>query len=103
VVFDISPSVGAAIGANCEEIEVSRKSVYNKLNGVAPQVSAAFVHETAAHFMPVISQLEATRPDALEGYRVKILDGNHFKATEHRLKELRPMPCPSAGQGIGRF
>ena len=27
-------------------------------------------------------------PPLLEGYRVKILDGNHFLATEHRLKEL---------------
>ena len=81
--FDISPSVGAAIQANIEEMEVSRKSIYNKLNGVEPQVSAALVHETVGHFAPVIKALDAQRPALLEGYRVKILDGNHFSATEH--------------------
>ena len=33
VVFHISPSVGSAIQANLAEVEVSRKSVYNKRRG----------------------------------------------------------------------
>ena len=104
VVFDISPSVGAAIAANFEEIEVSRKSVYNKLNGVEPQVSVGFVHETAEHFIPVISELDAARPEVIEGYRVKILDGNHFAPTEHRLKELQKLTdAPLPGKALVVF
>ena len=34
VVFNISPSIGAAYQANIDEMTVSRKSVYNKLKGV---------------------------------------------------------------------
>ena len=34
VVFDISPSIGAAYQANIDQMTVSRKSVYNKLNGI---------------------------------------------------------------------
>lgn len=101
VVFDISPSVGAAIQANIEEMEVSRKSIYNKLNGVEPQVSAALVHETVGHFVSVIKALDAERPALLEGYRVKILDGNHFSATEHRLEELRSIAdAPLPGKAL---
>ena len=40
VVFDISPSIGAAYQANVDQMTVSRKSVYNKLNGIEPQISA---------------------------------------------------------------
>ena len=88
VVFNISPSIGASIQANSETIEVSRKSVYNKLNGVEPQVSAALVDDIATCCVPIIDELDATLPQFLEGYRVKILDGNHFSATERRIKEL---------------
>ena len=89
VVFNISPSMGAAIQTNIEDIEVSRKSVYNKLNGTEPNISAALVADTVERLTPVIKELDATLPSELSGYRVKILDGNHFSATEHRLAELR--------------
>lgn len=36
-----------------------------------------------------IRHLNATMPDLLPGYRVKIIDGNAIAASEHRLKELR--------------
>ena len=101
VVFNISPSIGAAIQANTEEIEVSRKSVYNKLNGTEPQVSAALVDETVERLTPVIKELDASLPSAVLGYRVKILDGNHFSATEHRLAELRAViDAPLPGKAL---
>jgi len=40
-------------------------------------------------FRSVINALEARRKPWLLGYRVRILDGNHLSATEHRLEELR--------------
>ena len=75
VVFNISPSMGAAIQSNIEDIEVSRKSVYNKLNGTEPQVSAALGEDTVERLTPVINELDAALPSELSGYRVKILDG----------------------------
>ncbi len=101
VVFDISPSIGAAYQANAETISVSRKSVYNKLNGVELGVSAALVHDSAQRFAPVICRLGATLPPLLPGYRAKLLDGNHFSATEHRLEELRTIgAAPLPGKAL---
>lgn len=101
VVFSISPSIGAAYQANRQEMTVSRKSVYNKLNGIEPRISAALVHDSVTRFSPVIEKLQATLPPLLRGYRTKILDGNHFSATEHRLGELRTVgDAPLPGKAL---
>ena len=101
VVFNISPSIGAAYQANIDQMTVSRKSVYNKLNGIEPQISAALVEDSATQFAPVIEKLRATLPPLLRGYRTKILDGNHFSATEHRLEELRTIgDAPLPGKAL---
>ena len=57
VVFDISPSIGAAYQANIGEMAVSPKSVYNKLNGIEPRISAALVEDSVTQFSPVIEKL----------------------------------------------
>lgn len=101
VVFDISPSIGAAYQANIDEMTVSRKSVYNKLNGIELRISAALVENSVTRFAPVIEKLGATLPPLLPGYRTKILDGNHFSATEHRIEELRTIgDAPLPGKAL---
>jgi len=101
VVFNISPSIGAAYLANVDQMTVSPKSVYNKLNGIEPQISAALVEDSATRFAPVIEKLRGTLPPLLPGYRVKILDGNHFSATEHRIEELRTIgDAPLPGKAL---
>ena len=101
VVFNISPSVGAAYQANIGKITVSRKSVYNKLNGIEPQISKALVEDSATQFAPVVEKLGATLPPLLRGYRTRILDGNHFSATEHRIEELRTIgDAPLPGKAL---
>ena len=101
VVFNISPSIGAAYQANIEQMTVSRKSVYNKLNGIEPGISAALVHDSVAQFAPIIEKLRATLPALLRGYHAKILDGNHFSATEHRIGELRTIgDAPLPGKAL---
>lgn len=100
VVCGIHPSVHAAHQALGEEIGVSVTSVYNKLNGIEPTVSAELVKEIASQLEATIRHLNATMPDLLPGYRVKILDGNAIAASEHRLKVLRqvgsdPKTCQS--------
>jgi len=89
VVLCQEPSVHAAYRKMEDRLPVSDQSVYNKLQQVELPVSAALVHDSAQRVAPVIRALRASLPPLLPGYRVRILDGNHLAATEHRLKELR--------------
>jgi IS4 transposase len=101
VVFNISPSIGAAYQANIDQMTVTCRSVYNKLNGIEPQISGALVDDSVNQFAPVIKKLGATLPPLLRGYRTKIIDGNHFSATEHRIAELRTMgDAPLPGKAL---
>jgi hypothetical protein len=68
---------------------VSITSVYNKLNGLEPTVTAALVSHTADRLKPVIVAMGGQKPPLVAGYRVRILDGNHLAATERRLQVLR--------------
>lgn len=83
------------------DIPVSVTSVYNKLQGIEPAVAAELVSHSAARLAPVQQQLGGTRQPWLQGYRVRILDGNHLAATEHRLKETRlDAAGPLPGQAL---
>ena len=89
VVFRTFPSVNAAYKEKGEQIGVSITSVYNKLNGLESSTSAILVRETAAEKAQIIEALGGTREPWLDGYRIKVLDGNCIEATEHRLGVLR--------------
>jgi IS4 transposase len=82
-----------------QEIGVSITSVYNKLNGLEPPIGAALVRRSAAEAEAVMEHLPAP-PSPLKGYEVRIVDGNHLAATQHRIEELRytrsgPLPGQS--------
>jgi hypothetical protein len=101
VVCGIHPSIHAAHQASAEEIGVSVTSIYNKINGIEPSISAELVKEVASQTEATIRHLKATMPDLLPGYRVKILDGNAIAASEHRLKVLREIgSAPLPGQSL---
>jgi hypothetical protein len=89
VVLGWQPSVHAAYQKMAKDIPVSDQAIYDKLQNVEPAIATALVHHAAGRLRPVIELLGATLPSWLPGYRVKILDGNHLAATEHRLEELR--------------
>ena len=89
VVCGIRPSMHAAYQAKISEVGVSIKSVYNKLNGIEATTSSALVGYSATLLDPIVTQLGGTRPPAIPGYRLKIVDGNCLSATQHRLSELR--------------
>jgi IS4 transposase len=88
-VCNIRPSLHAAYQAHKEEIKLSAKSVYNKVNGVETQVSAALVRETAVKFGAIVDAMPLEHESLIPGYVVKLIDGNHLPASEHRIKELR--------------
>ena len=101
VVAKTRKSMHAAYQAHHKSIQVSVKSVYNKLNHLEPAVSAELVRRTAVSFDEVIRQMDGELPALLPGYRVLILDGNHLAATQHRLKELRTLRGgPLPGQAL---
>jgi IS4 transposase len=89
VVTGIRKSVHAAYQASPEQLGASLTAVYNKLHGIEPGLSAELVRHTARQLQPVLQHLGGTAAAWVPGYRVRILDGNHLAATEHRLAETR--------------
>jgi IS4 transposase len=89
VVLGVEPSVYAAYRRRSQALGVSDQSVYNKIDGMEVVLAAALVDDSAQQAAPVIDELKARREPWLPGYQMRILDGNHLSATEHRLEELR--------------
>jgi hypothetical protein len=89
VVLGVQPSIHAAYQAQAGKIGVSDQAVYDKLNHVELGVSAELVRDSARQAAAVIGFLGGALPPLLEGYRTRILDGNHLSASEHRIRELR--------------
>jgi len=89
VVCQTRRSIHAAYQAQREELGVSVKALYDKLQGVEPEASRALVRDTAQQMAAIVRQMGGTLPALLPGYRVLIVDGNHFPASERRLKETR--------------
>ncbi len=94
-------SVHAAYQAKKEDISVSITSVYNKLNGMEPQISANLVRYAVKQVEPIIRRLGGTCPSPLPGLRIRLLDGNCIEKTEHRIKELRSIAAgPLPGKSL---
>jgi IS4 transposase len=89
VVLCVEPSVFAAYRHRRKTLKVSDQAVYDKLAGMELGLSATLVRDAAQQATPVIEELKARREPWLPGYRMRILDGNHLSATEHRIEELR--------------
>jgi len=82
-------SVNDAYLAEEERFAVSLAAVYQKLQRVKTQVSRAMIRQTAERMTEVVNSLSRPRPCLLPHYRLRIIDGNHLPATEHRIAELR--------------
>ena len=101
VVCGISPSINAAYQSKAKGIGVRVQSVYNKLNGLEPGIVEALVRRSVSKAAALIAQLQGELPALLDGYRAKILDGNHFSASEHRLSVLRSVgSAPLPGHAL---
>jgi hypothetical protein len=101
VVCRIHRSHHAAYQADPAKVGVSLRALYDKLDHTEPALGAALVHHVGERLVPVAQQLRAGLAPRLPGYRMRILDGNHLAATQHRLKELRPLRSgPLPGQAL---
>jgi Transposase DDE domain len=88
-VCKVRPSPNAAVMSIVEELKFSKQSLWDKINGTDPEVSAALVRTSAARLEALIDGFGPLPPSLIPGYETLILDGNCIKASEHRLKELR--------------
>jgi hypothetical protein len=91
VACQIHPSVHAAYQAKKEEAAVTAKALYDKLQRMETNISRQVVRETASRMGEIIEKTGGILPEAVAGYRVKILDGNHLRRTQRRIKELREL------------
>jgi IS4 transposase len=89
VVCRVRPSINAAFKKVAPSLGVTRKAVYDKIDRVETTTTAALVRHSATALTPVIDELTGRKPPLLEGYRTRILDGNHLPGSEHRLGPLR--------------
>ncbi len=100
-VLKSKPSLHAAYVSRKEQLDVSVKSVYDKLAGTEMSVVRQLVRRTASKLAAVQDALQPPRQVILPGYEVRILDGSHLRATERRLdvqRQLNGAPLP--GQAL---
>lgn len=101
VACKIHPSPHAAYQTRADEIGVTAKVLYDKLQGVEPEVSRAMVRETACSMTAIIEKMKVGPSAVLPRYRTKILDGNHLRRTQRRIAELRAINgAPLPGQAL---
>jgi hypothetical protein len=89
VVAKVRKSVHAAYRAQADRMQVSVRSIYNKLAGIEPQVCERMVSATAGEMADLLPQMGVRPQSLLAGYDVRVVDGNYLAGTEHRLVELR--------------
>jgi hypothetical protein len=91
VACKIHPSVHAAYQAKKEEVAVTAKALYDKLQRMETNISRQVVRETAGPMEEIIRKTGGCLPELVPGYRVKVLDGNHLRRTQRRIGELREL------------
>ena len=101
VVSKAQPSLHAAYQTRRQELSVSVAALYEKVARVEPAVSRELVRRTAQRMREAVSALEPNSPPFLPGYEVRIVDGSHLAATEHRIEETRSLRGgPLPGQAL---
>jgi IS4 transposase len=101
VVTKAQRSLHAAYQTRREELNVSVKALYEKVASTELSVTRELVRRTAERMGEVLAALEPDRPEHLAGYELRILDGSHLAASEHRLKVTRRVRGgPLPGQAL---
>lgn len=101
VVTRVDRSVHRAIQSLGDVLTVTDEAVYQKLRGVETSVSQALVRDSFCQADAVLKHLKAMSQSWVSGLRVKILDGSHLSATEHRIAELRTIwDAPLPGRAL---
>jgi IS4 transposase len=88
VALGLRPSLHAAAKSS-PELKVSMAALYDKVNHVEPAVMRALVRGSAERLAPLVAPRRKGVASWVDGYRVRIVDGNHLPASEKRLAPLR--------------
>lgn len=89
VVLRVHPSLRSAYRKR-DDIPVTLKAVYEKLQHVEPTLCQALVQAVARRAAAILDCWPAAqRPDPVPGLRLRVLDGNYLAGTQHRLAALR--------------
>lgn len=88
VVTGLRPSLHAA-ARNYLNLPVSITALYDKINRTDPSVMRGLVQGSHERLGPVLQSMQPKPVATVEGYRLRIVDGNHLPASEKRLKPLR--------------
>jgi hypothetical protein len=99
VVMRTSPSIHHSYRHHQDSIPVSFQSVYNKLNNLEPPIASELVRHSVRQLLPLRLQLTDGIEGLLPGFKIRIIDGNHFSGTEHRLegtRDIQAAPLPGA-------
>lgn len=78
-----------AYDAYKEDIRVSKTAYYDKLNHVEPEIAEGVVRYSARQSESLLQEIGCGQWEPLKDYRCLVLDGNHLRKTEKRLKVLR--------------
>lgn len=100
VVLQVRPSVRQAHLARREQIGVSLSALYDKLVLTETETSEALVQHSYRQLLPVVDAMSARLNPWVEGYDVRIIDGNCIAATEHRVgvtRSTKAAPLPGKG------
>ena len=81
-------SAHATMQQHGEALGASITAFYKKLHGTEPAVSTALVAHSFARGRELVAEMGGLCSEALPGWRLRILDGNHLAATERRLAAL---------------
>lgn len=97
-------SVQAAYQKLQEQLGVTLKCVYEKLQRTEAGVCTALVRHTARKAQEVLTELGGTSEALWPVYRLKIIDGHHLGANQRRWRELRghsaaPLPGLTSAPG----
>lgn len=97
-------SVNAGHKKMAEQLGVSITSIYNKLQRIEPQTTRAFVKYSYEATVALQREIGSVQRNILSGYALRIIDGNHLAATEHRIKETRALrAAPLPGKSLVVF
>jgi IS4 transposase len=88
VAMGLRPSLHAAAKAYAG-LPVSITALYDKINHTDPSVIRALIQGSNGRLEPVLHAMQSAKAAMVEGYRLRIVDGNHLPASEKRLKPLR--------------
>jgi Transposase DDE domain len=89
VVCGHQPSTRAAFRGRKLQLIASLSAFYGKLNRMELAVTAAVLNRTARRCRELIAAAGGLRDEPIEGYAVRILDGNVLAGTDHRLVPTR--------------